>query len=363
MSVKIGVIGAGTISDQYLTNMCEFPDLQVEFIADLEVERAQARARQFGVPEAGTVDEILASDVEIIVNLTVPAAHAPVALQCLAAGKHVWLEKPLATSVAEGQQILTAAREAGLVVAGAPDTFLGAGLQTALRTVASGRLGQPVSGYVHYTTAGPQGWHPAPEFYFTHGGGPLLDNGPYYFTPLVQAFGSITKVQALGTRSQSSRTIGSGPRAGTVFPVEVDTTIVAIYETASGIPIHASFSFDGGIRRELLEFGCEQGTVIAPNPNRFEGATEVVSNRGLEAESVPAQGTTSSRGIGVVEMARALRVGEMPRASGELMLHVLEIMEATLEATRTGNPVAITSTATPPALLPPDWSPHDRWIS
>lgn len=366
MSVKVGVIGAGVISDQYLENMTTFPDLDVAFVSDLDTERAGSQARKYAVPRSGTPDELLETDVELVVILTPPAAHVPVGLAAIAAGKHVWLEKPLATDPEAARDLLTAAQAAGLVVAGAPDTVLGSGIQTALRAVAEGRIGRAISAVAFFATAGPQGWHPAPDFLFAAGGGPLLDVGPYYLTTLVHLLGSITHVTAQGTRSQEFRTIGAGPRAGEQFPIEVDTTINALFRFESGAQATATFSFDSGVRHAQLEVTGEQGTIIVPDPNRFAGDVKICSNRGLEPVVIEAQGTERTRGIGVVEMAQAIRSHRLPRANGALMLHVLDAMHATLDscARSTEEPVsvAVTSRTEPVPPLPAAWDPTARTL-
>lgn len=359
MSVRIGVLGAGTISEQYLTNLTSFPDLEVTVVADLDVDRARAQAERHGVPHWGTDAELLASDVEIVVNLTQPSAHLPTGLAVLAAGKHLWVEKPLALDPDAATELLDAARRAGRVVAGAPDTFLGAGLQTALRAVAEGRIGRPSSALAAFATAGPQGWHPSPEFLFSPGGGPVLDVGPYYLTALVQMLGSVTQVSAVGARSQEFRTIGDGPRAGTQFPVLVDTTVSALLRFTSGAHASATFSFDSGVRRAQLDVTGELGTIVVPDPNRFTGDVVIHSNRGAEPVQVPTEGTSTSRGIGVVEMARAIAAGRTPRADGALMAHVVEVMSAVLGAADDGGTRAIASTAPLCPPLPPDWDPHE----
>ncbi|HWO63713.1 MAG TPA: Gfo/Idh/MocA family oxidoreductase, partial [Umezawaea sp.] len=195
--VGVGVIGAGVISDAYLKNLTSFPDVRVLAVADLDVARAAERAELHGVPRSGGVAAVLGDpDVEIVVNLTIPAAHVEVGLAVLDAGKHVWTEKPLALDRESARKLLDRAQEKGLRVASAPDTVLGAGLQTARRAVDAGRIGEPRTALAIFQTPGPESWHPAPEFLFQAGGGPLLDMGPYYLTTLVQLFGAIRRVTA-----------------------------------------------------------------------------------------------------------------------------------------------------------------------
>jgi len=358
VTVKIGVLGAGVISDQYLTNLTTFPDLEVIFVADVDPDRAAAQARKYEIASSGTVDELLKSSAEIIVNLTPPTVHLDTAIAAVRAGKHVWVEKPLTTDLAGAQILLTAAAEAGVEVGGAPDTFLGAGIQTALRALAEGIAGELSSAHVAFATAGPQGWHPSPEFLFADGGGPLMDVGPYYLTALVQIFGPITSVTALGGRAQKQRTIGAGDRAGTVFPVVVDTTVSALYEFESGAHASASFSFDSGIRRATLDVTGERGTLAVPDPNRFSGEVSFHPSNGEETRVLEVAGTEITRGIGVVEMAQAIGAGRSPRASGRLAGHILEALLATLESTRKNTRIELQSTAPMVSPLPADWNPQ-----
>jgi predicted dehydrogenase len=188
--VGVGVIGAGVISGEYLRNLTAFPDLAVRFVADLDTDRAKAQAEAFGVPASGTVAELLArEDIEIVVNLTIPAVHVEVGLEILRAGKHVWSEKPVAMDRESGLLLLEEARRRGLRVACAPDTVLGSGLQTGLRAIAEGQIGEPLTALAVMQASGPESWHPSPEFLFDTGGGPLFDIGSYYPTALALGCG------------------------------------------------------------------------------------------------------------------------------------------------------------------------------
>jgi len=233
--VGVGVIGAGKISEQYLANMTAFPDLAVKFVADLVPERARAVADEYGVAGAGSVTELLESaDVELVVNLTIPVAHAEVASAVIVAGKHVWNEKPFTVDRESGRALLQQADAAGVLVGCAPDTFLGPGLQTAKRMIDRGDIGQPLTASIVFQTPGPHLWHPNPDFLYQPGGGPLLDMAPYYLTALSQVFGPATGVAALGGSASPTRVIGAGPRAGEVFDVKVATYVTAIYDFATG---------------------------------------------------------------------------------------------------------------------------------
>jgi predicted dehydrogenase len=358
--VGVGLIGAGVISSEYLTNLTSFPDLEIRFIADIDRPRAQAQAEAFGVPGAGSVADLLADqEIEIVVNLTLPRVHVEVALQILAAGKHVWGEKPFALDRESGTALLDAAHRANLRAATAPDTFLGAGIQSARRLLESGQIGKPLSALTMLQGPGPESWHPNPDFLFQTGAGPLFDVGPYYLTALVQLFGPVARVSAATSKAREIRTVGSGPRAGEQFQVTVPTHVSALYEFTSGQIAQSVFSFDSGLRRTHFEVTGVEGTLIVPDPNKFQG--DLVIHRGSDKvdghETIPAKGSTSTRGTGVVELARAIRGGRPERASAELAYHVLDTMVSTIEAGDHHQPVDIVSTVEVGPTLPEDWDP------
>jgi len=355
--VGVGIIGAGVISQQYLDNLTTFPDLEVRFIADIALDRAQAQAEKYGVASFGTVEELLArDDIEIVVNLTIPAAHVPVGLQILEAGKHVWAEKPFALDRESGQQLLDAARAKGLRVASAPDTVLGQGIQTALRGIDAGEVGTPVTARAVFRSSGPEPWHPNPDFYYQPGGGPLLDMGPYYITSLVQALGPVVRVQGTATRARAERVIGSGPREGTVLPVEVDTQVFGILEFAQGATATVEFSFDSAFPyTPVLEVLGDQGSMILPDPNQFDGDV-AVTPWGGEATTTHVE-PNPGRGTGVLELARAIRADRPERASGALAYHVLDIMLSLGEAASSRTAVEVTSSVERSPRMPDDWDP------
>jgi predicted dehydrogenase len=362
-TVGVGIIGAGTISTQYLQNLTSFPDLDVRCVADLDVSRAHAQAAAFGVPRSGPVAELLADDgIEVVVNLTIPQAHVEVALDALAAGKHVWNEKPIALDRKAGRELLDAARTAGLRVATAPDTFLGPGIQTARRLLEAGEIGAPLTALTLMQNPGPESWHPNPAFLFQEGAGPLFDVGPYYLTTLVQLFGPISRVMAVSSRARTVRTIGSGPLAGDRFEVTVPTHVSAIYEFAGGQTAQSTFSFDSRLGRRLFEVAGVDGTLSVPDPNAFTGET-TIHRSPEEVRTVPPVDAPPTRGTGVLELARALRAGRPERASGELGLHVLDVMISTIEAGDRGAPVEVTSTVELAPALPEDWDPLARTLT
>ncbi|KQO60355.1 Gfo/Idh/MocA family protein [Curtobacterium sp. Leaf261] len=362
--VGVGIIGAGNISTQYLENMTKFPDLSVEFVADIALDRASAQAEAFGVPASGSVEELLArDDIEIVVNLTIPAVHAEVGRQIIAAGKHVWSEKPLALDHASGAALLAAADAAGLRVACAPDTVLGAGIQTALRSIARGDIGTPLSATTMFHVPGPNAWHPNPEFLFAKGAGPLFDMGPYYATMLVHAFGSASTVQAVASTSHTTRTIGSGPRAGQQFPVEVPTHHAALIGFAGGQSAQSTFSFQHALPRAgFVEINGTDGTLVVPDPNGFDGDSELWTFGADAPRTIPAVGSTYGRGSGVLDLARAIRSGGTERASGAVAAHVLDVLLAISEAADTGTRVDIASSVTKPEPVPEDWDPAEATL-
>jgi predicted dehydrogenase len=361
--VGVGFIGAGVISTQYLENLTTFPDVEVRFIADLDLERAEAQAKKFGVPAFGTVEELLADDgIEIVVNLTIPRAHVEVALQALAAGKNVWTEKPFGLDRASGQKLLDAAHAAGLRVATAPDTFLGAGLQSARRLIESGKIGAPLTALTALQSPGPESWHPNPDFLFQEGAGPLFDIGPYYLTALVQLFGPVARVSAVASKAKAVRVIGSGPRAGESFDVTVPTHVAALYEFESGQTAQSVFSFDSKLRRTQFEVAGVDGTLVVPDPNTFDGDLTVWGAED-EPEVVPSIGATTTRGSGVLELARAIRADRPERASGEQAFHILDIMVGTIEAAESGHSVAVQSTVIVAPPLSEDWDPREKTLA
>jgi predicted dehydrogenase len=360
----VGVIGAGTISDTYLENLTAFPDLDVRMIADLDLDRAATQAALYGVPRSGTAADLLAHPaIQIVVNLTVPAAHVDVGLAALEAGKHVWAEKPLAMDRAGGRRLLDRARERGLRLASAPDTVLGAGLQSVRRAIDAGVIGAPQTALALFQSPGPENWHPSPEFLFQPGAGPLFDMGPYYLTTLVHLLGPIARVTAAGRRLRETRVIGSGPRAGTEFAVNVPTTVTAFLEFAGGGSAHLVLSFDSALPRTTLEVTGKLGTAVLPDPNRFAGSTLLYRLGGSGPTELSDAGHRATRGTGVLELARAIQAGEPERASGEIAFHVLDTMLAIEESAATRETVSVASTVTVPPPLPADWDPYSSTMS
>jgi predicted dehydrogenase len=364
MPVGVGVIGCGTISHEYLRNLARFPDVAVHACADLDVERAKAAAEKYAVPAAGAPDTVLEHpDVEIVVNLTVPAAHVEVAASAIAAGKHVYSEKPIALDPVNGARLLADARAAGVRIGAAPDTFLGAGLQSAYRLVAQGAIGTPLSAVTLMQGPGPQSWHPAPEFYFSAGGGPLFDMGPYYLTALAAMFGPVTRVVATTRTGFAERTIGSGPRAGTRFPVRTPTHVSALLDFASGPAGSTIFSFDSPLtRQDFVEITGTEATLAMPSPNAFTGPSRLRRAGEKDWTVVAETGSAVGRGVGVLDMARAIRAGRPHRTGGAGALHVVEVLAAILESAGRGEFMPVASAFAVPEPLPLDWDPFARTV-
>jgi predicted dehydrogenase len=327
-AVGVGVIGAGMISNQYLSALVRFPDVRVVMISDLEVSRAEAQAAKYGVPRFGTTDQLLTdSDVEIVVNLTIPESHAAVSSRALRAGKHVWSEKPLSVDRESGRALLEDAEQAGRLLAVAPDTIMGAGVQTAKRAIDRGDIGVPLSVTALFQFRGPDSFHPNPGFLFQPGAGPLFDIGPYYLTTFAYIFGSVSDVAANGQRARDVRRCEVGPQAGVEFQVNVPTEVKSLLRFESGATGLLLLSWDSPFRRmSFLEVTGTEGTIALPDPNRFHGDSRIIHASEDEWTVLSARGVAAGRGSGVVELARASREGRRPLFDGRLGYHVLDAM-------------------------------------
>jgi predicted dehydrogenase len=348
---RVGIIGCGAIIAQYLANFRRLDQLELVAVADLDPARAQAVADDYDGVRAVSVDELLAADdVDLVLNLTIPAAHADVALKAIAAGKSVYGEKPLAANTAEARQVLEAAREAGVVVGCAPDTVLGTGIQTARKAIDDGLIGAPISATATMVTPGHERWHPNPDFYYQPGGGPLLDMGPYYVSALVTLLGPVVSVVGAASHTRNERTIGSGPRTGETVPVAVDSHVTGVLVHASGALSTLLMSFDAvKSKSPNIEIHGERGSLTVPDPNHFDGDVQVFPLGADDWQTLPVSAgyVDSGRGFGIADLA-ATPQGSEPRAGGQLAYHVLEVMESMLASARTGSAVQITSTAARP---------------
>lgn len=355
--LNIGIIGCGAIVAQYLKTLPHLPSVTLRAVADLDLGRAQAvAASQEGV-RALTVEELLADpEVDTVLNLTIPAAHAEIALKAIAAGKHVYGEKPLAMTTDEARLVLDAAHKAGVRVGCAPDTVLGTGIQTARHAIDNGMIGRPIAATATMVTPGHERWHPNPDFYYVPGGGPLLDMGPYYVTALVTLLGPVSSVIGAASHTRAERTIGSGPRAGQTVPVTIDSHVTGILVHASGALSTLVMSFDAvQTRSSNIEIHGERASMTVPDPNYFDGEVSVCELENRESGWVVLPSSagymSAGRGYGLADMAMA-GPGEQHRANGDLAFHVLDVMESLLKSAEDGVSVTVRSTAVRPGEVP-----------
>jgi predicted dehydrogenase len=353
---KIGVIGCGNISDIYLQSPQTFEILDIVATSDLIMERTHRQSAKYNIAQSGTNAELLADpEIEIVVNITTPQSHYEVTLESLEAGKSVHTEKPFTLTREQGKEILALAKEKGLRVGGAPDTFLGGGIQTCRKLIDDGWIGEPVAATAFMLCHGHESWHPSPVFYYELGGGPMMDMGPYYLTALVTLMGPVKRVSGEARITFPERTITSQPLYGTKIVVETPTHIASTLQFASGAIGTIITSFDVWSHQlPRIEIYGTEGTLSVPDPNTFGGPVSIRRAGDSEWHNVPIPFgyTQNSRGIGAADMAYALRSGRQHRASGEMAYHVLDIMHATLDTALQGKHIELESTCERPAPLP-----------
>jgi predicted dehydrogenase len=358
--VRVGLVGCGVISAAYLKNLCADPGtVSVVACADIEQERAELRAREFGIPRVLSVPELLGDpEVELVLNLTWPRTHHALSLAALEAGKHVFSEKPLAAAPEEGRQILEAAARHGLRVGCAPDTILGDGHQTVRRVLDEGVIGRPLGGGAWYLLRHPARWHPAPQFLYEPGAGPLFDIGVYLITALVSLLGPVQLVSGMSRAVSEELEIGAGPDKGTRFPVKVPTWNAALLQFESGASAQLLTTWEAhGAELPTLQVYGSDGVVWAPDPNGFGRSVRLRRDGQAEAAEIPvahrnAPGAGNERGLGLREMARAIREGRAHRCSVELASHVLDVMGAIDESSHHRRHVEVSSTCPRPAPMP-----------
>jgi len=361
-TLGVGIVGCGVISGIYLQNIVKLEHIETVALADINEECAQARAEEFKIPKVCSVEELLADpDVDIVLNLTIPKVHGEIALKAIAAGKHVYNEKPLAFTVDEARQVLEAAEKAGVRVGCAPDTVMGGALQTSRKIIDDDAIGKPLAATIFMVGRGPESWHPNPDFLYQVGGGPLMDMGPYYLTTLVTMLGPAKTVYASAKASFPERTIGSGPREGEKIKVETPTYIAGTIDFANGVIATLIFSFET-VAHHLprIEIHGTKSSLSVPDPNSFGlrkeelNPIELFDMEAGEWKLMPyTHGyNENSRGIGVNDMAEAIKTGRKHRANGEIAFHVLEILESLLESAKQGKRIELSSTCEKPEALP-----------
>jgi predicted dehydrogenase len=352
--MKIGIVGCGVISKHYVENSSAFDAFELVACADLDPAFAEALAADTGL-EAVSVDELIADPaLDAVLNLTPPAAHVPVTMAALAAGKHVYTEKPLATQAADAAALVAEAERRGLLLGCAPDIFLGGAYQAARGLIDEGAIGEPVAVSAAMLVGGADAWHPSPEQFFQDGAGPLLDMGPYYLSVIVALLGPISRVAGFAKTLTPERSIAVGPRAGGRFSPTTPTHVSAALELESGATANLVASFEATDRYVCdLEIHGREGVLALPDPNSFEGPLRIRRNRG-EWEELPysSRGAREARGIGLNDLAEAVAEGRAPRASGLLAAHVVDVARSVLAAAAEGETIDVTSRAERPEPLP-----------
>ncbi|HKL79825.1 MAG TPA: Gfo/Idh/MocA family oxidoreductase [Mobilitalea sp.] len=376
--VKIGLIGCGVISHTYISNIkAMFPWLEIVACAATTLDKAKRVADQYSIPKAYSTEELLNDpDIEIVVNLTTPAVHTEINKKVLSAGKHLYCEKPFALSLEEARETLELAKRKGLMVGGAPETFLGAGLQTCRKAIDEGWIGKPVMVTANMTSHGTETWHAAPEFYYKKGAGPMLDMGPYYLTALVALLGPIARTACFTSIGSPTRTIYSNPLRGKKIEVEVPTSYTGIIQFESGVHANMNMSFDiWHSNLPKFEIYGTEGTLIVPDPNMFGGKIKIfrkekvldsLNQRFYSGEERPyttvyddlqeipqvyQEPLEYMRGLGILDMAFALVEGRGHRTSEELLYHVTEAMLSFDESVRMNKIYHMTSTCQRPAPM------------
>jgi len=352
---RIGVIGCGNISKAYFKACKQFPVLDLLGCADLELERARAQAKEFDIPKALSVEDLLMDpDIQIVVNLTIPKAHASVDERILQSGKHAFSEKPFSLALLEGRQVMAASQAHGRRVGCAPDTVLGAGIQTCRKLIDEGAIGTPVAATANMLCGGHETWHPSPEFYYEKGGGPLFDMGPYYLHALITLLGPVRRVTGSARVTFPERTITSQPKHGRIITVEVPTHISAVLDFTNGLVCNLTTSFDvkGPHSVPRIEIYGSEGTLQVPDPNGFGGQVRL-GRPGKDWEEIPLSHSYSenTRGLGVADMATAIISGRKHRANGEIALHAVDIMESIHVASESGRHVELTTVCERPAAM------------
>ncbi len=354
---RIGMVGCGTISRTYVRGIGQYDHLDLACVADILPEAARRVAVETGCQAVEAPALMVRDDVDIVLNLTVPKAHAAVSLMAIAAGKHVFCEKPLALSRTEGQQVVAAARAQGVRIGVAPDTFLGGGIQTCRRLIDEGQIGEPVAATAFMLGHGHESWHPAPAFYYETGGGPMFDMGPYYVTALVSLMGPAAKVSGFTRTTFPERTVTSQPLAGTVIRPEVPTHYAGTIQFEHGAICSIIQSFDvWGARLPRIEIYGSEGSLSVPDPNTFGGPVRLLPGGQREWQDVPLTHSDQvQRGIGLADMAHALSHDRPEhRMNGELAYHVLEIMDLFEISSDQGRHMTVESSCKRPRPLPGD---------
>ena len=356
--MNVGIVGIGKISGIYLKNLTSVfsGSVTVTAVADLMQERAQAAADEYGIANVLSTEELLQSnDVDIILNLTTPQSHFDIARKAVEAGKHVYGEKPLCVTREEAAELLSLADAHGVRVGCAPDTVLGAGIQTCRKLIEDGWIGEPIGATAFMLNHGHESWHPDPAFYYKAGGGPMFDMGPYYLSALVQLMGPAGRISGTARKTFDTRTITSEPKYGEIVDVEVPTHVTANIEFAAGAVATVITSFDvWGSTLPNIEIYGTDGSMIVPDPNTFGGPVRIRRKGAKEWSEIPLTHAhaENSRGLGVADMAESISAGTEHRANATVAAHVLEIMHGIHDAAASGAYYSPTTTCRQPDPRP-----------
>ncbi len=378
---NVGIIGCGVISRTYAGDIRAFyPELRVAACADVNPSLAKKLADEFDIPRACKTEELLGdSAIDIVLNLTPPQFHVALDRQIIAAGKHLFSEKPFAPNVAQAREVLALAAQKGVMVGCAPDTFLASGLQSVRWYLDAGLIGKPFFVTANMTTFGVETWHPSPESFYSRGSGPQYDMAPYYLSAIVGLLGPIESIAAYNTCGLEKRRIYVGPRAGSDLRAEVPTHYTAIMRLASGVLVNLNVSYD--IYRSnlpMFEIYGDGGTLAYPDPNFGGGAPKVYrkeqftdpvyrdtqeakdrSRTFYELPELFPRPKDYSRGIGVLDLAKAIETGGKNRANGELIVHITEAIEGLMISSESGAFYRMTTTCERPEPIMPGGAPDE----
>ncbi len=356
MVLNVGMIGCGSISSAYAHACKRFSAIKLVACADMDLERAKAKAKEYGIARACTTEQLLADpEVQIVLNLTIPAAHAEVDLKAIASGKHAYSEKPFGLTRAEGEAVVAKARAKGLRVGCAPDTVLGSGVQTSRALIDKGAIGVPVAFSANMLCAGHESWHPSPEFYYQKGGGPMFDMGPYYLHALITLLGPVRRVCGSTRITFPERLITSQPKNGTKVKVEIPTHVVGVLEFANGAVGTITTSFDVRAHHlPCIEIFGSDGSISVPDPNGFGGPVQL-RTREQDWREMPLTHPyhENARGLGLADMATAITSGRGHRANDQIAMHALDIMQAIHESSDQGRHIVLSSTCERPMAMVP----------
>ncbi len=356
-TMKVAFIGVGSISKTYLDNITQvFKGLEITGVCDLIPERAQRAKETYGLPRvyADMYEAFQDPEVDIILNLTRPYQHFEVSRLALEHGKHVYTEKPLGITMEEGDRLIALAKERGLMIGGAPDTFLGAGLQSCRKYIDAGMIGSIVGAAAFMICRGHESWHPDPDFYYQPGGGPVMDMGPYYVSALTSLLGRVERLAAAGKRTFERRIITSKRQAGTVMNVNVDTYTTGMMQFASGAlgTLFTTFDVHYPTQARLEVYGSE-GTMILPDPNNFGGPIKIFRPETGKFDELPLlfDYATDSRALGLADMACSLQSGRTARCGSQQVYHVLEVLTGLEKSSKSGKWVEVNTPYERPAPM------------